>query len=378
MTSVSSALLGLFAAIALVGTAKALISPQLPPRPTALLVGATAIEGEGGGTTRKTNIPATGRAVESLPRAEIFVVKADGSGRRNLTRSPAWDDFPALAPDGRRLAFIREPGDLWTMDADGARARRLRDASGWGGLRWSPEGRRIAFSYSNSSTPYVHDVGLFEPDGMGLHWITDASDPTWAPDGKRLAFRTDFGGFREGPYTIAVANDDGSARRGVVRASDFKASSVLSPFWSPRRSLIAFSLYNGSGFPLYVVDVDEPSTARMVATLGYNPAWSRDGGRVAFTNPRGIWVVRADGSGLRLVVSSRKFSSARNPAWSPDGKRIAFVTGGGNNRRGSLLVVDVTRGRPRILARRDLGRIPIWSRDGRKLYYVGFTGPRPQ
>jgi TolB protein len=330
---------------------------------------------------------ASAPTVEIQPNREIFVVNADGTGRRNLTRSPARDDSPALAPNGRRLVFIRGYSHLWTMNADGTRQRRLTDASGWQGLRWSPDGRLIAFSRFtyNPDTGHSREVGLFEPGGE-LRWIADAFDGTWSPDGRRLAFLTDVGrGWREGPYSIAVASDDGSARRVVAHASDFNAHRLSSPIWSSRGSLIAFSLYKDSRFPLYVVDVDDPSRARRVAAYGYNPAWSPDGRRLAFDNPRGIWIVAADGSGLRLVVSSRSFSGARNPAWAPDGKRIAFVTSGGGKSScddycpGNLLVLNPNRGRPRVLARRVQARIrPIWARAGRNLYYVGFTGPTRQ
>lgn len=58
--------------------------------------------------------PAPGnRGLQSVPRLDIFVVNVDGSARRNLTRSPTWqDDSPALAPDGRTLAFIRHWREL--------------------------------------------------------------------------------------------------------------------------------------------------------------------------------------------------------------------------------------------------------------------------
>jgi TolB protein len=324
-------------------------------------------------------LEASAQAVEGLPNSEIFVVTADGTGRHNLTRSLADEDFPSLAPDGRRLVFIRvAEGQLWMMNADGTRQRRLTDAREWRGTpRWSPDGRRIAFTHKTTK------VGLFEPDRNELQWIPDASDPSWAPTGERLAFLTDYGeGWREGPFSIAVANVDGLARRVVVRASDYSAYKLLSPFWSPTGSLIAFSLYSkGSrAFPLYVVDVDGPSTVRRVAPFGYNPAWSPDGRRLAFTNPRGIWIVGADGSGRRVIVSSRSYSNPRNPAWSPDGKRIAFVVSTSSCCPGKLFVVNPNRGRPRVLATRvdRAARTPVWSRDGRKVYYVGLTGPRRQ
>jgi Tol biopolymer transport system component len=68
----------------------------------------------------------------------------------------------------------------------------------------------------------------------------------------------------------------------------------------------------------------------------WGPAWSPDGAKIAFTDTtvRGdLWVMNADGSGLRKLTDSRPFSSgspnygARQPAWSPDGRAIAFGYG---------------------------------------------------
>ena len=337
-------------------------------------------------------LPASGPAVKRLPPTEIFVVKADGTDRRNLTRNPASDDQPALVPDGRRLVFIREPGKLWVMNADGRQQRRLANASGWVGLRWSPDGSQIAFSHStpntNSPTRYLYEVGLFAPSGNGLRWITDAARPSWTPDGKRLAFLTDFGAFREGPDAIAVANSDGSGRRLVIQASDLGAYSVGLPQWSPAGSRIAFWGYGGDGgsnFPFYVVEADNPSSVRRVGANGYNLAWSPDGRRLAFRGRVGISVVTVDASRPRLLVRSGRYGNPRNPVWSPDGRRIAFVAsaGPGNVKQcdaycpGRLLVVNPDGGRPHILATGVQARgHPIWSRDSRKIYFVGYTQPR--
>jgi TolB protein len=64
----------------------------------------------------------------------------------------------------------------------------------------------------------------------------------------------------------------------------------------------------------------------MPMALAYDdPVWSPDGTQVAFTrydNPRGVWVINADGSGARLVFA---WNEARWPSWSPDGSQILFT-----------------------------------------------------
>jgi TolB protein len=71
-------------------------------------------------------------------RGDIWVMRPDGSGKRNLTNTPDLDEqFPAWLPDGR-LSFVRGDGRressyaLWVMNADGADQHELIDhVSGW-------------------------------------------------------------------------------------------------------------------------------------------------------------------------------------------------------------------------------------------------------
>ena len=58
-------------------------------------------------------------------QAEIYVMNADGSGQRRLTRRPGDDWAPDVSPDGTRIAFTQLPGTLWTMNADGSGLRKL-------------------------------------------------------------------------------------------------------------------------------------------------------------------------------------------------------------------------------------------------------------
>ena len=76
--------------------------------------------------------------------SEVYVVNADGSGQRRLTRNTVRDSNPVWSPDGR-IAF-ESHWQVWAMNADGSGQRRL---SRNGGRNFaparSPDGRRIAF-----------------------------------------------------------------------------------------------------------------------------------------------------------------------------------------------------------------------------------------
>jgi Tol biopolymer transport system component len=164
----------------------------------------------------------------------VYVVNRDGSGWRVLARMKPADPNPvggsvAWSPDGRRIAFISD-GNLWEMNADGTRRRRLVESAGSSGIAWSPDGRKIAF---NRRPDAGDDRAVFvvNADGSGLRNLAGNSgvndaNPVWSPDGRVIAFTSD----RDGNAEIYVMDADGSNQRNVSQnpADDWD------PAWSPR------------------------------------------------------------------------------------------------------------------------------------------------
>jgi TolB protein len=103
-----------------------------------------------------TGLPGPG-AARSKDDSEIYVMNADGSGTRRLTHNVGYDGQPAWSPDGRRIAFqssrraVRgvvggSKAEIYVMNADGSGKRNLtRNPANDGNPSWSPDGRRIAF-----------------------------------------------------------------------------------------------------------------------------------------------------------------------------------------------------------------------------------------
>jgi Tol biopolymer transport system component len=126
---------------------------------------------------------ASGRVnVQGNSYFDIYVMNADGSGRRRLTRVSADYDSPAWSPDGRRIAF-EHGGDIYVLNPDGGGQRRLtRNPSYNDSPTWSPDGRRIAFSSTRSGNG---DVYVMNADGSGQRRLTrnprEDNDPAWSP-----------------------------------------------------------------------------------------------------------------------------------------------------------------------------------------------------
>ncbi len=124
---------------------------------------------DGSGQTRLLNGPATGtdnRQPNWSPRGDrlvfqrreqhsdgwaLYVVNADGSGLRRLTRGAGEHTDASWSPDGRSVVFSSTSGGLevpqvFVMPADGGRPVRVTRNNGYDGApSWSPDGRWIAF-----------------------------------------------------------------------------------------------------------------------------------------------------------------------------------------------------------------------------------------
>jgi dipeptidyl aminopeptidase/acylaminoacyl peptidase len=145
------------------------------------------------------------------------------------------------------------------------------------------------------------------------------------------------------------------------------------PAATVRNGRIAFAAYSDGHWQIFSVEPDgsEPSQLTSLATDQFHPAWSPDGGRIAFSSQRvggdmEISVMDADGSNLEQLTEGP--GSSYLPAWSPDGSKIAFVS----NRAGNdeIYVMDSDgSNQVRLTDNQDVDLSPAWSPDGTRLLF---------
>ena len=84
------------------------------------------------------------------------------------------------------------------------------------------------------------------------------------------------------------------------------------------------------------------------AAVDAAPDWSPDGRRIAFMRlaepGTAIWMINADGRGLRRLATAPPAGVYRNPSWSPDARHLVFEQLGPSLKRGKLLLLDVASG----------------------------------
>lgn len=141
--------------------------------------------GEHGGNWSQT-VPANPASLYETPPVQLWSVPFNGGNPVLLGNG----SFPALSPDGQRVAFIAS-GQVWTVPIDGsAKAEQLFKVRGTvRQLQWSPSGQQLAFSVSRSSHAFI---GVYHPDAESVRWVAPAFSndqfPVWSPDEQSIAF----------------------------------------------------------------------------------------------------------------------------------------------------------------------------------------------
>lgn len=194
---------------------------------------------------------------------------------------------------------------------------------------------RILFA---SFSEMADGLRSIKPNGEGLRKLTRGqfSNPRWSPDRTQIAFE-------KAPDQVVtalmVADKDGSNRRRLV---EFTRGFYSEGFdWSPDGAKIVYAAAPSNDVDavhdIYVVDVASGDSMRLTegAADEYEPVWSPDGSKIAFTTESpgtgpdpvpsvDVAVMDADGSNQRVLTEHAH--ADHSPQWSPDGSLISFIS----------------------------------------------------
>jgi Tol biopolymer transport system component len=278
----------------------------------------------------------------------IFIASPDGSGQRQLTTPPAkgGDDFPDVSPDGSFVAFQRctVACSFYIVRTDGTGLHRVGD--GCTGKKEppacpdnsypaiSPDGTKIAFirAFGRVVHDYIAHVGIYtvHVDGSHLRKVSlpatrraEDVEPQWSPDGRQIVFvRHNNTAKPAGKQAIHVINANGT---GLRRVTAYKLKAGDGPDWSPDGTQILFRSPETDDFLHSNVWTIHPDGTglRQVTHAGpttkiYSSSFSPDGtaitlGMTGVNGAADVYTMHADGTAIAPVTRTPQWDSA--PDW---------------------------------------------------------------
>ncbi len=362
---------------------------------------------------------------------DLFEQRVGGKNATPLTpNTPSNEMSPAFSPNGDRIAFrsTREPAGVYVMEASGENVRLV--VPGCFHPSWSPDGKEIVCSTAGhdeapttrNTWPSALWIANVETGEKRFLCENDAMQPSWSPNGQRVAFW--FMQPSSGRSDIATISRNG----GEIEVITSDAATNWNPIWAPDGKSLYFASDRSGNMSFWRVAIDEltgkvKGEAEAVATpatysrhLNFSrdgrrmiyvqtdrqsniqavkfdpkaeksvgePFWitrgdrqvvrpelSPDGTRFVMRMPRhtqdDIVVVNRDGTNWRDLTNDRFFD--RYPRWSPDGKRVAFVSDRSGRYEVWVLDADATNLRQLSFDSPSNTSFPVWSPNGMQIVY---------
>lgn len=223
----------------------------------------------------------------------IYVKPVEGGEPRQLTFGVQEDVLPSWSPDARLIAFCRRvpgqtgydsragvPAGIYVVPAAGGAERNL--GQGWGGVSWSSDGRKLVAGGVVNAADHSGGLVLLDIDsGHPTRLTTQGVDflPAFSPDGKWVAFKREFGGWA--PELFVLPSSGGRARQLTsdvrpIEGITWTADSREIVFASTRRPI------EGSLWRVSVSGGQPVAIAGSLHSLSYPNIARRQGRRLAF------------------------------------------------------------------------------------------------
>jgi dipeptidyl aminopeptidase/acylaminoacyl peptidase len=303
---------------------------------------------------------------------------------------------PQLSPDGRTVTYVvgtvdkaanRVVSQIYAVDIDGGNQRQLTDKGSNSSPRWSPDGKRIAFTSGGQ-------IWTMKPEGDDKMQVTristGASGPVWSPDGRMIAFVSDV--YPECTTDECNKTEDEKADSSKVQAH--VTDRLLYRHWvewrnRKRTHVFVVPMRGGNAREITPGDYDSPPYA---ASSNIDYAFSPDSTEIAFLrNPdkieaistnSDIYVAKLSGGEPKNITQSNHGYDA-TPIYTPDGRYIIYrseATPGFEADRWRIMRYERATGRSVEITRgfdQQVDEMTL-SQDGRTIYFTaGLNGHNP-
>jgi Tol biopolymer transport system component/predicted Ser/Thr protein kinase len=261
-----------------------------------------------------------------------------------LTTTEGLHEFPAWAPDEKRLAYCGEVNGFKKIFIKALQGEPQQLTAGSGDdiqPKWTPDGRSILFVRSNQPRGKLEPGDVFGQYEGGDIWrkdlasgaeeqfLNNAFNPSFSPDVKSIAVDASWAG----PRRIWIVDAQGHNPQQITSDSS-EAVDHLEPNWSPDGKSIVFQNIERTRFNIKVVNV----ATRAVTALtdgrfqDLNPVWSHSGKHIYFSSYRGgglnIWRMEVSGNGTPIGAPQQVTMGSGQDvqlAMSPAGGQLAFA-----------------------------------------------------
>lgn len=302
---------------------------------------------------------------ENKSHQMLYTVSADGKLQRTLTNTAASETDAAWINGGKRIAFLLK-GQLWTMNADGSDRRQLTKSDiDIEGFKFSPDEKKVLLI---KSLPY-HESIKKNPDDLPLatgRVVTDLNYRHWDHYVETVAH----------PFVANVTENGVDNGKDIIEGEPYECP--MAPFggieqlaWSPDSKTIAYTCRKKTGVN-YAISTDSDIFLYDIATGSTKNLCKPEGYKAPEVDP----TTSMKNQAVNNQEGDVNVGYDTNPQFSPDGKYVAWQSmkhDGYESDRNRLCVYTLATGEKKYVAEKFDSNVDAfcWAADSKTLYFIG-------
>ena len=302
---------------------------------------------------------------ENKSHQMLYTVSADGKLQRTLTNTAASETDAAWINGGKRIAFLSK-GQLWTMNADGSDRRQITKSDiGIEGFKFSPDEKKVLLI---KSLPY-HESIKKNPDDLPLatgRVVTDLNYRHWDHYVETVAH----------PFVANVTENGVDNGKDIIEGEPYECP--MAPFggveqlaWSPDSKTIAYTCRKKTGVN-YAISTDSDIFLYDVATGSTKNLCKPEGYKAPEVDP----TTSMKNQAVNNQEGDVNVGYDTNPQFSPDGKYVAWQSmkhDGYESDRNRLCIYTLATGEKKYVAEKFDSNVDAfcWAADSKTLYFIG-------